>query len=63
MGYSKEITGDELYLYMNGKLIYKRWLKTGQSKVFDVTAYDTYTPASITDSSKPDDSEKKQFEK
>lgn len=47
---TKEITEDnELYLYMNGKLIYKRWLNTGQSKVFDVMAYDTYTYASYTD--------------
>jgi translation elongation factor EF-Tu-like GTPase len=34
---------------MNGKLIYKRWLKTGQSKVFDVMAYDKYTLTSIRD--------------
>ena len=46
----KEITKDnELYLYMNGELIYKRWLNTGQSKVFDVMAYDKYTYASYTD--------------
>ncbi|MGE8428009.1 MAG: hypothetical protein ACN6O7_09040 [Sphingobacterium sp.] len=32
---------------MNGKLIYKRWLDTGVSKVFDVMAYDKYTLASI----------------
>ncbi|GAB5551777.1 MAG: hypothetical protein Sapg2KO_13680 [Saprospiraceae bacterium] len=47
---TKEISKDnELYLYMNGKLIYKRWLNTGQSKVFDVMAYDKYTYASYTD--------------
>ena len=46
----KEISEDnELYLYMNGKLIYKKWLNTGQSKVFDVMAYDKYTYASYTD--------------
>lgn len=45
----KEIKGNELYLYMNGKLIYKRWLDTGASKVFDVMAYDKYTLASIRD--------------
>lgn len=50
MAYHKEIKGDELYLYMNGKLIYKRWMKTGQSKVFDKMAYDKYTLVSITDS-------------
>jgi len=47
---NKEISKDnELYVYMNGKLIYKRWLNTGQSKVFDVMAYDKYTYASFTD--------------
>ena len=34
---------------MNGKLIYKRWLNTGQSRVFDVMAYDKYTYSSYTD--------------
>jgi hypothetical protein len=50
MAYYKELKGDELYLYMNGKLIYKRWLNTGQSKVFDKMAYDKYTLVSINDS-------------
>ncbi len=45
----KEIIGNELYLYMNGKLIYKRWLKTGDSKVFDIMAYDKYTLVSYRD--------------
>ncbi len=45
-----ENDGHELYLYMNGKLVYKRWLKTGQSKVFDKAAYDKYTLVSINDS-------------
>lgn len=45
----KEILDDELYLYMNGRLIYKRWLKTGVSKVFDVMAYDKYTLNSFYD--------------
>lgn len=50
MAVEKVITEDnELYLYMNGRLIYKRWLKTGQSKVFDVMAYDKYTSLSIKD--------------
>jgi translation elongation factor EF-Tu-like GTPase len=34
---------------MNGKLIYKKWLDTGQSKVFDIMAYDRYTLTSIRD--------------
>jgi hypothetical protein len=49
MAIHKEINGNELYLYMNGKLIYKRWLDTGHSKVFDVMAYDKYTLISIRD--------------
>lgn len=47
---TKKITEDnELYLYINGKLIYKRWIDGGCSKVFDVKAYDSYTHTSITD--------------
>jgi hypothetical protein len=49
MAIFKKIENDELYIYMNGSLIYKRWLKTGQSKVFDVMAYDKYTQTSIRD--------------
>jgi len=43
----KDFSENELYLFMNGKFIYKRWLDTGVSKVFDVMAYDKYTLASI----------------
>jgi hypothetical protein len=49
MAILKKIENNELYLYMNGKLIYKRWLDTGVSKVFDVMAYDKYTLTSIRD--------------
>ncbi|WP_422092070.1 hypothetical protein [Tenacibaculum ovolyticum] len=50
MAIRKEITKDnELCLWMNGKLIYKRWLDDGYSKVFDKLAYDKYTEVSITD--------------
>jgi hypothetical protein len=49
MAFTKEIKDNELYVYMNGKLIYKKWLNTGQSKVFDVMGYDKYTEYSITD--------------
>jgi hypothetical protein len=49
MAILKEIKGNELYLWMNGNLIYKRWLETGQSKVFDVIAYDKYTYTSFND--------------
>lgn len=40
---------NELYLYMNGKLIYKKWMNTRQSIVLDIRAYDKYTYASYTD--------------
>jgi hypothetical protein len=46
---NKEIIDNQFYLYMNGKLIYKRWLDTGQSLVFDVMAYNKYTSVSIRD--------------
>ena len=49
MAIFKKIEGNELYLYMNGSLIYKRWLDTEQSKVFDIMAYDKYTLTSIKD--------------
>lgn len=49
MAIFKKVENDELYLFMNGKLIYKRWLKMGYSKVFDVMAYDKYTLISIRD--------------
>ena len=47
MAFSKEIKDDQLYVYMNGNLIYKRWLKTGLSKIFDILAYDKFTIESI----------------
>jgi len=49
MIYKKETKDNELYVYMNGKLIYKKWLSTGQSIVFDVRAYDRFTLSSITE--------------
>jgi len=47
MVFTEETKENELYIFMNGKIIYKKWLKTGQSKVFDVMAYDKYTLKSI----------------
>lgn len=43
--------GSEVYVYMNGKLLYKKWLETGQSVVFDVMPYTKHTYTSITDNS------------
>lgn len=44
-----EIIGEELYVYMNGKLLYKKWLNTTQSLIFDVMPYNKHTLVSITD--------------
>ena len=46
----KEIKDDnELYLYFNGKLIYKRWFNLGYGKVFDTHSFGKYTDYSIND--------------
>ncbi|WP_297695186.1 hypothetical protein [uncultured Eudoraea sp.] len=50
MAFKKETKDNEIYVYMNGKLIYKKWLDTGASKVFDLQAYDKFTLKSIKDS-------------
>lgn len=47
MVFKEKTVDNELYVYLNGKLIYKKWLHTGQSKVFDLMAYDKYTLKSI----------------
>ena len=47
MAFKKVKKDKELYVYMNGKLIYKKWLDTGVSKVFDLQAYNKYTLISI----------------
>ena len=52
MAIYKEIKDNQIYLYMNGQLIYKRWLDTGQSLVFDVITYDKNTLISINDKRK-----------
>ncbi|MNE25130.1 hypothetical protein D3C80_1184510 [compost metagenome] len=49
MAIFKKIDSNEFYLFMNGKLIYKRWFSMGYSKVFDIMAYDKHTLVSITD--------------
>lgn len=49
MAIFKKIDNNELYLYINGNLVYKRWFETGVSKVFDLMAYDKYTLTSIRD--------------
>lgn len=50
--FKRQTKHNELYLYMNGNLIYKRWIDTGISKVFDLMAYDKYTLTSIYDLAK-----------
>jgi len=45
MGIIKEIKDQQLYLYIDGTLIYKRCLDTGQYKVLHDTAYNKYNLA------------------
>lgn len=47
----KEIIDDELYIYINGKLSFKRWLKHNYSLVFNNSEipYSKHTLTSITD--------------
>ena len=47
MAIHKEIKGNELYLYMNGTLLFKRWIKQKYSIVFDVMPYTKNTLTSI----------------
>lgn len=49
MAVHTETIGNELYVWMNGKLLMKRWLNVGRSIVFDVLPYDKHTLVSITD--------------
>lgn len=50
MHIKKEIKDDnEFYLSFNGKVIFKKWLDHGYSKVFDRFAWGKYTETSITD--------------
>lgn len=49
MAIFRKIENNELYLYRNGRLIFKRGLDTGYSKVLDIMAYDKYTLTSIRD--------------
>jgi len=46
---TKQVIGHELYVFMNGVLIFKRWINHGYSYVFDVATYDKHTLVSITD--------------
>lgn len=39
MAIYKEIKDNELYVYMNGKLTYKRWINQNTSVTFDIMPY------------------------
>lgn len=45
----KEFYDNQLYLHMNGQLLYKRWLKTGQSLVFNIQNFDSTKSYSVTE--------------
>lgn len=49
MAIYKIITPYEIFVYMNGRLIFKKWFNSTQSLVFDVMPYDRHTYVSITD--------------
>ena len=50
MAIHKEIIGNELYVWINGKLSFKRWIKDAYSYVFTNTGtYGKDTHMSITD--------------
>lgn len=52
MAAHSEIIGKEVYVWMNGHLLYKKWLNTNQSALFTVNpsfTYDRSTYVSITD--------------
>ena len=36
----KEIIQNQLFLFYNGKLIYKKWLNRNRSVIFDIMAYE-----------------------
>ena len=38
---TKKVVDDQLFVYYNEELIYKRWLKTGESVVFESVGYPT----------------------
>ena len=62
MAIRKEITEDnELLLWMNGKLIYKRWLDLGYSMVFDKAAYGKNTFISIVEDESGNDRHRKKI--
>jgi hypothetical protein len=52
MAIIKFILNRQLYLFMNGRLIYKRWIDTLQFAVFDVFTYDKHTYTSIIETTK-----------
>lgn len=45
----KRFSENEFYLYMNGRLVYKKWFDLGYSKVFDRGAWSKYTDFTYTD--------------
>ena len=43
----KEIIDNQLFLYMNGNLIFKKWFNNNRSVVFDIMTYDKNTLKTI----------------
>lgn len=59
MAIHKIITPYEIFIYMNGKLTYKKWFNSTQSLVFDIMPYDRHTLVSITDEGSTNNIEKR----
>jgi len=53
MFFHKEVIDNQLFLYMDGKLIYKKWFSSGYSLVFDTMPYDKHTFCSIVEETGP----------
>lgn len=45
----KKIDNDEIYLYVNGQLVYRRSMITGEEEVLDNATYEQYTKTRLVD--------------
>ena len=43
----KEIIGNELYVYMNGELLYKRWLNEGHGIIIQSNGWGNFRAADV----------------
>lgn len=43
----KEIIGNELYVYLNGELLYKRWLNQGHGIIIQYNAWGNFRASDV----------------